>query len=226
MKKLIIHLSIMALLLVSASSACAQRATKFYSGTYNGAACTAQLTWHNWAGLGPVNGRIKLASGATISVTGSNSQPGVLDLTANGTAIRLARKGAGRQTSWLSPTLSLTEGAPSPTPTPSPSPSPATAAGESSIIDQAYTGTWNGKPFTAQMRWAPGDTPEVLRRGVGKVTLQDGTEISIEGWQPSAESMQFSLAPDPSGETYKTNKATSDGQPAWESSSLTLIEKK
>jgi hypothetical protein len=75
------------------------------------------------------------------------------------------------------------------------------------------------------MRWAPGDTPDVLRRGVGKLTLEDGTKISIEGWQPSADAMEFSLASDPGGETYKTTKATSDGKPAWESSSLTLIEK-
>ena len=224
MKKLIIQLSVMALLLASASLAFAQRATKSYSGTYNGTACTVQMTWHNWAGLGPVDGRIRLANGATIPFSGSNSRSGVLEITANGNPIRLVRSGAGRQTSWVSPTLSITESAP--TPTPSPSPSPAPAAGESSITDQTYTGTWNGKPFTAQMRWAPGDSPEILRRGFGKVTMEDGTQMSIEGWQPGADAMEFSLAPDPSGATYKTTKTTSDGQPAWESSSLTLIEKK
>jgi hypothetical protein len=94
------------------------------------------------------------------------------------------------------------------------------------LVDQTYTGTWKGKPFTAQMRWAPGDTPEVLRRGFGTVTLEDGTQLSIEGSQPNADSMEFSLAPDATGETYKTTKAAAEGMVGWESSSLTLIEKK
>lgn len=221
--------SVAALLLASASLAFAQRTTKFYSGTYKGTPCTAQLSWHNWAGLGPVDGRIKLASGATIAVSGNNSQNGVLDLTANGTAIRLVRSGAGRKPSWVSPTLSLTEGAtPTPTPSPSPTPGPLIGTGDSPLIDEAYTGTWKGKALTAQMRWAPGDTPEVLRRGVGKATLEDGTEVTIEGSQPSAESIEFTLTPNPAGtETYKTTKAAgaAEGKAAWESTSLTLVEK-
>jgi hypothetical protein len=207
----------------------AQRTTKSYSGTYNGKPCTAQLSWHNWGGLGPVDGRIKLASGATIAVAGSNSANGVLDLTANGALIRLVRSG---KTSWVGPTLSLREGG-TPTPTPSLSPTPTPIPGaivgtEDSLIDETYTGTWKGKAFTAQMRWAPGDTPEVLRRGAGKVTLEDGTQVAIEGWQPSADSMEFSIAPDGArGEVYKTTKAaTAEGKASWESSSLTLTEKK
>jgi hypothetical protein len=38
--------------------------------------------------------------------------------------------------------------------------------------------------------------------------------------------MEFSLAPDSTGETYKTTKAAAEGMVGWESSSLTLIEKK
>lgn len=225
------HLTVAALLLASASLAFAQRTTKSYSGTYNGAPCTAQLAWSNWAGLGPVDGRIKLASGKTISVSGSNSQNGVLDLTVDGKALRLVR---GSKTSWSSPTLSLAEGGgPTPTPSPSPSPSPTTTPGAlagtgDSLIDATYIGTWKGKAVTAQMRWAPGDTPEVLRRGVGKVTLEDGTEVPIEASQPNAESMEFTLTPNPAGaEVYKTIKASgAEANAAWESSSFTLIEKK
>ena len=232
MQRFLTHLSVVALLLASASFGFAQRTTKFYSGTYNGAPCTAELAWHNWKGLGPVDGRIKLASGATIGVSGSNSQTGVLDLTANGAAIRLVRSNARGRTSWVGPVLSLTEGgAPTPTPSPSPSPtaspSPVVATGDL-ITDETYTGTWKGKAFTAQMRWAPGDTPDVLRRGAGKLTLEDGTQISIEGSQPSADSAEFSLTADgASSEIHKTTKAaTGDGTAAWQSSSLTLVEKK
>ena len=230
MQRFLTHLSVVAVLLASASFALAQRATKSYTGTYNGAPCTAQLAWHNWKGLGPVDGVIKLASGTTIPVAGSNSQTGVLDLTAKGTSIRLVRSSAGRRTAWVSPTLSLTEGG-SPTPTPSPSPSPtpnALAAAGDLIVDETYTGTWKGKAFTAQMRWAPGETPDVLRRGAGKMTLEDGTQVAIEGSQPSADSAEFSVAPDGgSGELYKTTKAASgDGKAGWESSDLKLIEKK
>jgi hypothetical protein len=219
------------LLLASASFAFAQRTTKSYSGTYNGAPCTAQLVWHNWTGLGPVDGRIKLASGATIPVSGINSQTGVLELTANGTAIRLVRSSAGRKTAWVSATLSLTEGAgPTPTPSPSPSPSPTPAPGpvEDLLVDQTYTGTWKGKPITSQIRWVPGDTPAVLRRGYGKLTLEDGTQVALEAWQPSEDSMEFSVTPNQvGGEVYKTTKAKSGaGEAGWESSSLTLIEKK
>jgi hypothetical protein len=226
MKRLITQALVMALFLASASLASAQVTRKSYFGTYNGAPCTVQMNWYNWAGLGPVDGRIKVANGATIAFTGSNTQNGVLDLNAGGNSIRLVRRTAGRKTSWTSPTLSLTEGA-APTPTPSPSPTPM--AGDASgawLVDQTYTGTWKGKPFTAQMRWAPGDTPEVLRRGFGTVTLEDGTQLSIEGSQLNAESMEFSLAPDSTGETYKTTKAAAEGIVGWESSSLTLIEKK
>lgn len=186
MHRVLIHLSVIALLLASASLAFAQATTKSYSGTYNGAACTVQMTWRNWAGLGAVDGRIKLARGATIPFSGSNTQTGVLDLTANGTAIRLVRRGGGRNTSWSSPTLSLIESATTPTPGPSPSPTP---------------------------------TPP-------PISGEDGTQVSIEGWQPSADSMEFSLAPDPGGATYKTTKSTGEGKARWESSSLTLIEKK
>jgi hypothetical protein len=221
------HLLVVTLIVAGTATAFAQLTRKSYFGTYNGAPCTAQMNWHNWAGLGPVDGRIRLANGATVAFAGSNNQRGVLDLTVNGTPMRLVRRNAGGKTSWAGPALTLTEGA-APTPTPSPSPSPAltTTAGETYLVDQTYTGTWKGKPFTAQMRWAPGDTPEVLRRGYGKVTLEDGTELSIEGWQPNADSMEFSLAPDPAGETYKTTKAVNDGQLGWQSSSLTLTEKK
>jgi uncharacterized cupin superfamily protein len=227
MQRVIIHLIVTALLLAGAFPAFAQRATKSYSGTYNGAACTVQMTWQNWAGLGPVEGRIRLANGATIPFSGSNSRTGVLDLTVNGAAIRLVRRDVGRRTSWVSPTLSFTEGAPTPTPTPTPGPSPAAETEDSSLVDQTYTGTWNGKPVTAQIRWAPGDTPEVLRRGRGKVTMEDGTQVSIEASQPSADAVEFNLKPDAGdGETHNATKATSEGTPAWESSSLTLIEKK
>jgi len=116
MHRVIIHLSVTALLLASASLVFAQAMTKSYSGTYRGAACTVKMTWRNWAGLGPVDGRIRLVSGATIPFSGSNSQTGVLDLTVDGTAIRLVRRGAGRNTLWTSSTFSFTEGAPTPTP--------------------------------------------------------------------------------------------------------------
>jgi hypothetical protein len=227
MQRLVIHLAVAALLLASASFAFAQRTVKSYSGTYNGAPCTAQLAWHNWKGLGPVDGRIKLASGGIISVSGSNSATGVLDLTVDGAALRLVRSG-GRKASWVSPTLSLTEGAwPTPTPSPSPTPGPVADAGDL-ITEETYTGTWKGKPFTAQMRWAPGDTPDILRRGAGKATLEDGTQVSIEGSQPSADAAEFSITPDGAGsETHKTTKAAGgDGKAAWESSDLKLIEKK
>lgn len=225
------HMAVALLLLASASFAFAQRTTKSYSGTYNGAPCTAQLVWHNWRGLGPVDGRIKLASGATIPVSGENAQTGVLELTANGTAIRLVRSSAGRKTAWVSATLSLTEGAgptPTPSPSPSPSPTPAPAPLEDLLVDKTYTGTWKGKPITSQIRWVPGDTPAVLRRGYGKLTLEDGTQVAIEAWQPSDGAMEFSVTPNQvGGEVYKTTKAIrGEGEAGWESSSLTLIEKK
>ncbi len=97
MKRFMIHSIVIALLLASASFAFPQqRVSKSYTGTYNGAACTVQMTWHDWAGWGPVDGRIRLANGTTIPFSGSNPQAGVLDLTVNGTPIRLVRRGTGR----------------------------------------------------------------------------------------------------------------------------------
>jgi len=217
------------LLLAGGSFAFAKVTTKNYSGSYNGVACTVEMNWHNWSGLGPVDGQIKLANGTTISFSGSNNQSGVLELKANGKSLRLVRSDSGKKASWLGNRLSLTEGGrptPSPSPTPIPSPTPTAEISDSNMVEEAYTGSWKGKAVTAQMRWAPGDTPDVIRRGRGMVTVEDGTQVSIEGWQPSADSAEFRLTPDETGETYKTTKASSDGKMAWESSSLTLTEKK
>ena len=222
MKRLIPPPFLLALLLANASLAFAAVTTKIYSGSYNGIACTVQMNWYNWAGLGPIDGRIRLADGTNIPFAGNNSQPGVLDFRTNGNSFRLVRRDGGGKTSWVSARLSFTEGAAA-TPTPTPTPTPATT--QSAMVDQTYTGSWKGKAFTAQIRWAPGDTPEVIRRGRGTVTMEDGTQLSIDGWQPSDESTEFSLTPDEGGETYKTTKATSDGNVVWESSSLTLAEK-
>lgn len=232
MKRLTTHLCLL-LFLANGPLAFAAGTTKTYTGSYNGVACTVQMNWHNWSGLGAIDGRIKLADGTSIPFAGSNSQPGVLELNANGNSFRLVRKDGSRKASWVSAKLSFTEGAAG-TPTPSPSPSatptgtPAVSAenSESTMVDQAYTGSWKGKAFTAQMRWAPGDTPDVIRRGRGTVTLEDGTHVSVEGWQPSADATEFRFGPNETGETYKTTKATGDGNVIWESSALTLTEKK
>ncbi len=231
MKRLITHLFAIALFFASASFAFAAVTTKTYSGSYNGAGCTVRMNWQNWKGLGPIDGRITLADGTTIPFSGSNSQPGVLEFKANGNSFRLVRREVGGKTSWVSAKLSFTEGtAPTPTPSPSPSPSPTPTAppeiSESFMIEQAYTGSWKGKPLTAQMRWAPGDSPEVTRQGRGTVTMEDGTQVSIEGWQRSDGSADFSFTPDESAETYKTTQAASDGNVTWASDSLTLTEKK
>lgn len=230
MKKLTLHLFLV-FLLASGPFVFAAGTTKTYAGTYNGVACTVQMNWHNWSGLGAIDGRIKLANGTTIPFAGSNNQPGVLEFNANGNSFRLVRKGASRKASWVGAKLSFTEGAaatptPSPSPTPTDTPAPSAENSESTMVEQAYTGSWKGKAFTAQMRWAPGDTPDVIRRGRGTVTLEDGTHIFVEGWQPGADSTEFRFGPDETGETYKTTKATSDGKVTWESSALTLTEKK
>ncbi len=225
MKRMMIRLFLMALLLAGGSLAFAEVTTKNYSGSYNGSPCTVKLTWHNWTGLGPIDGRIKLADGTAIPLSGSNSGPGVLDFKANGKSFRLVRSNAGRKAAWVSAKLSFIEGAAA-TPTPTATPTPAPEISESTIIDEAYTGSWKGKTFNAHMRWAPGDTPDVIRRGRGTVTMEDGSQFSIEGWQPGADSTDFSLTPDEGGQTYKTTKVTTDGKVTWESSTLTLTEKK
>lgn len=223
------------LFLATASSSLASAAKKTYSGSYKGQPCTIKMTWSNWEGLGPVSGAIHLSSGAVIPISGSNSQLGVIELTAAGESFRLMRKGAGKTTSWASSRLSFTEGAaPTPTPSPSPSPTPQPSPVTEEVltpesemppprmVDESYTGTWRGQQFTAQMRWAPADEPQIVRRGRGTITVAGGQKFSIEGMQPSAEAAEFSIKPDATGETYKTTKTTRDGSEVWESSSLTL----
>jgi hypothetical protein len=89
------------------------------------------------------------------------------------------------------------------------------------MVDETCTGSWRGQQFTAQMRWAPADEPQIVRRGRGTITMSGGQKFTIEGWQPSADAAEFNIKPDASGETYKTTKTTRDGSEAWESSSLT-----
>jgi len=215
--KTLIALLVLSLATVSLSLAGA--AKKTYSGSYKGQPCIVKVTWYNWEGLGPIAGIIYLSPGAVVTFSGSNSQPGVIELTAAGESFRLVRKGAA---SWTGSRFSFSE-APAPTPTPSPTPQ---SVPPSRMVDETYTGSWRGQQFTAQMRWAPGDEPQIVRRGRGTITMSGGQKFSIEGWQPSADAAEFNIKPDASGETYKTTKTTRDGSEAWESSSLTLTQTK
>ena len=226
-------IALLVLFLATVSSSLAGAAKKTYSGSYKGQPCIVKVTWYNWEGLGPVAGAIHLSSRAVVTFSGSNSQPGVLELTAAGESFRLVRKGVGKAGSWTGSRFSFSEGpAPTPTPSPSPTPQPSPVTEEvltpesqmppPRMVDETYTGSWRGQQFTAQMRWAPADEPQIVRRGRGTITLSGGQKFSIEGWQPSADAAEFNIKPDANGETYKTTKTTRDGSEAWESSSLTL----
>ncbi len=223
------------LFLATVSSSLAGAAKKTYSGSYKGQPCIVKVTWYNWEGLGPIAGAIHLSSGAVVTFSGSNSQPGVIELTAAGESFRLVRKDVGKAAAWTGSRFSFSE-APAPTPTPSPTPQsspvteevliPESQVPPSRMVDETYTGSWRGQQFTAQMRWAPADEPQIVRRGRGTITMSGGQKFSIEGWQPSADAAEFNIKPDASGETYKTTKTTRDGSEAWESSSLTLTQTK
>jgi hypothetical protein len=235
MKTIAIHLLVV-LLLASGSSAFARVMRKTYYGSFGDRPCTVQMTWQNWEGLGAIDGVIRVSDGTTIPFSGSNSRSGVLEFNAKGNSYRLVRRDVGRQTSWVSARLSFSEAAPAPTtptPTPTPSPSPAAegpAPGSENVapqmVDESYTGSWRGREFIARVRWAPGDEPGIVRRGRGTLIMAGGQQFSIEGWQPSADSAEFTIKPDDTGETYKTTKGDRDGNPSWESSSLILRETK
>ena len=228
-------IALLVLFLATVSLSLAGAAKKTYSGSYKGQPCIVKVTWYNWEGLGPIAGGIHLSSGAVVTFSGSNSQPGVIELTAAGESFRLVRKGGEKATSWTGSRFSFSE-APAPTPNPSPTPQsspvteevliPESQVPPSRMVDESYTGSWRGQQFTAQMRWAPGDEPQIVRRGRGTITMSGGQKFSIEGWQPSADAAEFNIKPDASGETYKTTKTTRDGSEAWESSSLTLTQTK
>ena len=218
-------IALLVLFLATVSFSLAGAAKKTYSGSYKGQPCIVKVTWYNWEGLGPIAGMIYLSPGAVVTFSGSNSQPGVIELTAAGESFRLVRKNVGKAASWIGSRFSFSE-APAPTPTPSPTPIPESQVPPSRMVDETYTGSWRGQQFTAQMRWAPGDEPQIVRRGVGTITMSGGQKLSIEGWQPSADAAEFNIKPDASGETYKTTKTTRDGSVAWESSSLTLTQTK
>ena len=220
------------LFLASVSSALASVANKTYSGSYKGQPCIVKVTWYNWEGLGPIAGMIRVASGATVPFSGSNSQPGVIELTAAGESFRLVRGNVGKGASWTGPRFSFSEG-PMPTPTPSPTPSPSEEVlipeeqmPPPRMVDETYTGSWRGQQFTAQVRWAPGDEPQIFRRGRGTMTMAGGQKFSIEGTQSSADAAEFSIKPDASGEIYRTTKTTRDGNESWESTALTLTQTK
>ena len=228
-------IALLVLFLATVSLSLAGAAKKTYSGSYKGQPCVVKVTWYNWEGLGPIAGAIHLSSGAVVTFSGSNSQPGVIELTAAGESFRLVRKDVGKAVSWTGSRFSFSE-APAPTPTPSPTPQsspvteevliPKSQVPPSRMVDETYTGSWRGQQFTAQMRWAPGDEPQIVRRGRGTITMSGGQKFSIEGWQPSVDAAEFNIKPDASGETYKTTKTTRDGSVAWESSSLTLTQTK
>jgi hypothetical protein len=229
------------LFLAVVSSALASAAKKTYAGSFKGQPCVVKATWYNWEGLGAIAGTIHLTSGGVVSFSGSNSQPGVIDVTAAGESFRLSRKGGAKGTSWTGSKFSFSEGPlPTPTPSPSPSASPSPQPGSATeevlipesqmpppkMVDETYTGTWRGQQFTAQMRWAPGDEPQIVRRGRGTITLPGGEKLSIEGTQSTTDAAEFSIKPDTTGEIYKTTKTTREGNEAWESSSLTLTQTK
>ena len=165
-------IALLVLFLATVSLSLAGAAKKTYSGSYKGQPCVVKVTWYNWEGLGPIAGAIHLSSGAVVTFSGSNSQPGVIEFTAAEESFRLVRTGVGKAVSWTGSRFSFSE-APTPTPTPSPTPqsSPVTEVPPSQMVDETYTGSWRGQQFTAQMRWAPADEPQIVRRGRGTITM-------------------------------------------------------
>ena len=87
-------IALLVLFLATVSLSLAGAAKKTYSGSYKGQPCIVKVTWYNWEGLGPIAGMIYLSPGAVVTFSGSNSQPGVIELTAAGESFRLVRKGA------------------------------------------------------------------------------------------------------------------------------------
>lgn len=135
-----------------------------------------QVNWHNWSGLGPVDGHINLPDGTTIPFSGNNSRKGVLEIEAAGESMTLVKERDGNAVSWNSRELSFSERAPSSNPSTTPKTSATGANDKSSnrkvakddavwvIACQAsssrqeaekYSDVWVKRGFTSGSLWIP-----------------------------------------------------------------------
>ncbi len=192
---------------------------RYAAGIYNGQECSVDVNWHNWSGLGPVDGHINLRDGTTIPFSGNNSRKGVLEIEAAGEGMTLVKEGSGSSASWISGTLAFSEGGGGTRPSTGSRPPVEKSPGTKS-----YAGNWRGRDCTARITWKPGDDADTLWRGEGTLIVEGDMALSITGWQPRADYIEFGIDPDPSSEVYKATKERRGGRTTWAGRFLTLTE--
>lgn len=201
------------LLLASGSSALAKITKRTYAGSYKGMACTVEMNWHNWEGLGAIDGVILVADGTTLPFSGSNSRPGVIEFKANGNSFRLVRRDVGRTISWVSSKLSFTEAAPAPPPTPTPAPTPTPTPQNSG---KQYRGTYKGEPCTVELVWQQGNV-------TGTLALASGKKLPISGEAPGDGVLRVRVEGDEQMHALKV-RAGGNGEPSFTGDSLAFTE--
>lgn len=230
-------------LFATAAPSLASAKTITYAGSYKGQLCTVTLNWHDWTGLGTVDGHIELPDDTTIPFSGANPRNGVLQVEAGGEDFIMQKKKDGKITSWIGKNLTLTDGPPASllpkksTPTPTKRPGllggGATPKGTAKSLSTShqgagktsYVGAWRGKRCTATIEWTLDPEADTIRRGTGMLIVEGDMAYSIEGWQPRSGYIEFGIAPDPTGENYKSTREVKDGVTSWTGSFLTLVEK-
>lgn len=166
---------VLLLFLATGSPSFAKTTTMTYSGSYKGQECSVQVNWHNWTGLGPVDGHINLPDGTTIPFSGNNSRKGVLEIEAAGESVTLVKERDGNTVSWIGKELSFSD-APGSKPSITPKTSATGANDERSnpkvashkavwvIACQAsssrqeaekYVDVWAKRGFTSGSLWIP-----------------------------------------------------------------------
>ena len=210
---------VLLLLLATGSSSFAKTTAMTYSGSYKGQECSVQVNWHNWSGLGPVDGHINLPDGTTIPFSGNNSRKGVLEIEAAGESVTLVKERDGNAVSWIGKQLNFSDSVASGNP-----PGTPKASVEKEIVKKSYTGTWRGKDCTAKITWTPGDDPGTLWTGEGQLVVEGDMVLAITGWQPRADYIEFFIAPDPTKENYKATKQILGRSISWVGRFLSLTE--
>lgn len=178
-----------------------------------------QVNWHNWSGLGPIDGHINLPDGTTIPFSGNNSRKGVLEIEAAGESVTLVKERDGNTASWIGRQLTFSDAAASGNP-----PGTPKASVEKGIVEKSYTGTWRGKDCTARITWTPGNDPDTMWTGEGQLIVEGDTVLSITGWQPRVDYIEFGINPDPTNENYKATKEIHRGTTSWVGRFLSLTE--
>ncbi len=183
--------------------------TKTYAGSYKGQECSVQVNWHNWSGLGAVDGHINLPGDTTIPFSGNNSRAGVLEIEAQGEGLTLTKERDGGTVTWVSADLAFTESGAG---VDAPAKRKSSAARGTA---REYSGTYRGESCNVDLPWLNGKVS-------GTLLLESGKEMALSGEEPGDAVLRIRIAG--SDRVHRLKLSTANGETSFVGDQLSFTE--